>query len=106
MIAAASIGAAIHGLTARLEKQWSSPNELLSRLHEITGIDVDCLRACWEQIEETLVKRVAAATRPITASVTIPLSVVTGHKLADQQMDPEDGFVQAETPTDVQDVIF
>lgn len=40
MIAASSIGAAIHGLTARLDKQWSSPKELLSKLHDITGIDV------------------------------------------------------------------
>lgn len=38
MVAAASIGAAIQGLSARLEKQWA-PKDLLFRLHEITGID-------------------------------------------------------------------
>lgn len=38
MVAAASIGAAIQGLSARLEKQWAA-KDLLFRLHEITGID-------------------------------------------------------------------
>lgn len=47
MIAASSIGAAIHGLTARLDKRWS-PSELLQRLHEITGIDVVCIQSYYK----------------------------------------------------------
>lgn len=66
----------------------------------------DCLRACWEQIEETLVKRLANAARPITASVTLPVGIATNHKLAEQQLDPNDPLLQAETPTDVQDILF
>ena len=66
----------------------------------------DCLRACWEQIEETLVQHIAKSARPITASVTIPIGIATSHKLAEQQMDPNDPLLQAETPTDVQDVLF
>ncbi|XP_054719496.1 G1/S-specific cyclin-D2-like [Uloborus diversus] len=103
MIAAASIGAAIHGLNARLEKEWSSPKEVLSRLHDITGIEVDCLRACWEQIEESLMNRITSA-RSMAPCVTIPLGV-TSHKLAEHHEEPQD-IVQAETPTDVQDVRF
>lgn len=39
MIAAASVGAAIQGLSARLEHKWASANDLVFRLHEITGIE-------------------------------------------------------------------
>ncbi|XP_015931167.1 G1/S-specific cyclin-D2 [Parasteatoda tepidariorum] len=82
MIAAASLGAAIQGLSSRIEQKWSSATELLSSLNEITGIDVDCLRSCWEQIEECIVSHIAAATHPLTSS--LPGS----HKLAEQQKNP------------------
>ncbi|KFM72553.1 G1/S-specific cyclin-D2, partial [Stegodyphus mimosarum] len=100
-IAAASIGAAIQGLRARLDIQWSSPSELLSKLQAITGIERDCLRACWEQIEETIVSRIAAATRASLNS----FGLSTNHKLAEQEMGSL-GIIQAETPPDVQDVLF
>ncbi|KAG8180891.1 hypothetical protein JTE90_018390 [Oedothorax gibbosus] len=101
MVAAASIGAAIQGLAARLEPKWASPEELLFRLHEIMGIEIDCLRSCWEQIEEIILHRLAAATMPVTTSVTIPIS---SHKLQEQQCEP---IIQAETPpTDENDVMF
>ncbi|GFT75012.1 hypothetical protein NPIL_194831 [Nephila pilipes] len=105
MIAAASVGAAIQGLSARLEQKWASANDLVFRLHEITGIESDCLRSCWEQIEEIIVNRLAAATLPLSSSGAIPITMTTSLKLAEQQMDPQD-LVQAETPTDVQDVLF
>lgn len=103
MIAAASIGAAVLGLAARLERPWSS-TELLKRLNEITGIEADCLRACLEQIEETVCNRLAAASHQIP-SMPVPLGVVPSHKLEEQQRDPMD-MEQAGTPTDVQDVLF
>ncbi|CAL1294348.1 unnamed protein product [Larinioides sclopetarius] len=105
MIAAASVGAAIQGLSARLEHKWASANDLVFRLHEITGIEPECLRSCWEQIEEIIVNRLAAATLPITSNGTLPITMTTSHKLAEQQMDPQD-LVQAETPTDVQDILY
>ncbi|GIX90205.1 hypothetical protein CDAR_559391 [Caerostris darwini] len=99
-IAAASVGAAIQGLSARLDNKWASANDLVFRLHEITGVEPDCVRSCWEQIEEIIVNRLAAATAPL------PLAMTTSHKLAEQQMDPQD-LVQPDTPpTDVQDVLF
>ncbi|GFY40066.1 hypothetical protein TNIN_251851 [Trichonephila inaurata madagascariensis] len=105
MIAAASVGAAIQGLSARLDHKWASANDLVFRLHEITGIESDCLRSCWEQIEEIIVNRLAAATLPLSSSGAIPITMTTSLKLAEQQMDPQD-LVQSETPTDVQDIIF
>ncbi|KAF8770180.1 G1/S-specific cyclin-D2 like protein [Argiope bruennichi] len=105
MIAAASVGAAIQGLSARLEHKWASANDLVFRLHEITGIEPGCLRSCWEQIEEIIVNRLAAATLPITSNGALPITMTTSHKLAEQQMDPQD-LVQAETPTDVQDILY
>ncbi|XP_076370122.1 G1/S-specific cyclin-D2-like [Tachypleus tridentatus] len=53
MIAAASVGAAVQGLLW-VDKQWTSQKELLTRLRQISGIEVDCLRACLEQIEEMI----------------------------------------------------
>lgn len=87
MIAAASIASAIQGLMW-LEKSWASQTELLNHLHQITGIEVDCLHECLEQIEEMLSSHVNAA------------HLSTSSKLAETEQN------QPETPTDVQDVQF
>ncbi|XP_036104282.1 G1/S-specific cyclin-D3 isoform X2 [Molossus molossus] len=65
MIATGSIGAAVQGLGA-----WStSGDELTELLAGITGTEVDCLRACQEQIEAALREslREAAHTSPSPA---------------------------------------
>ncbi|XP_006882057.1 PREDICTED: G1/S-specific cyclin-D3 isoform X1 [Elephantulus edwardii] len=50
MIATGSVGAAVHGLGATT----MSTDELTEVLAGITGTEVDCLRACQEQIETAL----------------------------------------------------
>lgn len=65
MIATGSIGAAVQGLGA-----WpASADELTELLAGITGTEVDCLRACQEQIEAALREslREAAQTSPSPA---------------------------------------
>ncbi len=78
MTASASVSAAVNGLMGNL---WSASDRahLLEELQEITGIDVDCIKACEEQIEQAL-----QANAPI-----------------DDRERPS-----AMTPTDVLDVVF
>ncbi|XP_060087400.1 G1/S-specific cyclin-D3 isoform X1 [Heteronotia binoei] len=52
MVATGSIGAAIHGLSA--SSDCISGEELTELLARITGTEVDCLKACQEQIEAAL----------------------------------------------------
>ena len=65
MIATGSIGAAVQGLGACS----TSGDELTEMLAGITGTEVDCLRACQEQIEAALREslREAAQTSPSPA---------------------------------------
>lgn len=88
MVAAASVGAAVQGLLW-LNKQWSSQKELLTRLHQILGIEVDCLRHCLEQIESMVAPPSNKSSNKLEAIVVI---------------DGEN--VKPDTPTDVQDVHF
>ncbi|XP_021570432.1 G1/S-specific cyclin-D3 isoform X3 [Carlito syrichta] len=60
MIATGSIGAAVQGLGA-----WpTSGDELTELLAGITGTEVDCLRACQEQIEAALRESLREAAQP------------------------------------------
>ncbi|XP_038605489.1 G1/S-specific cyclin-D3 [Tachyglossus aculeatus] len=61
MIATGSIGAAVHGLSASL----MSEDKLMELLAGITGTEVDCLRACQEQIEATLRESLREAVQAV-----------------------------------------
>lgn len=86
MIATGSIGAAVLGLGACS----MSADELTELLAGITGTEVDCLRACQEQIEAALREslREAAQTAPSPVS-KVPRS------------SSSQGPGQTSTPTDV-----
>ncbi|XP_017687703.1 PREDICTED: G1/S-specific cyclin-D3 isoform X1 [Lepidothrix coronata] len=58
MIATGSIGAAIHGLSVSVSDE--AMTELLAG---ITGTDVDCLKACQEQIEAALAESLKQASQ-------------------------------------------
>ncbi|XP_007483940.1 G1/S-specific cyclin-D3 isoform X2 [Monodelphis domestica] len=65
MIATGSIGAAVQGLAACP----LSSDELTELLAGITGTDVDCLRACQEQIEAALRESLREATQDTVATI-------------------------------------
>lgn len=84
MIAAGCIGAAIRGLLGA-----SFDHSLIQRLHKITGIEMDCLRACQELVEQmvkTSLSSLAQQTPPDTPTKTHPMKE------------------QSTTPTDVRDI--
>uniref|UniRef100_A0A8C3EWC9 Cyclin D3 n=1 Tax=Corvus moneduloides TaxID=1196302 RepID=A0A8C3EWC9_CORMO len=78
MIATGSIGAAIHGLT--LSVNGFSGEAITELLAGITGTEVDCLKACQEQIEAALAESLKQASQ------------------SQQELSP------TSTPTDVTDV--
>ncbi|NXT56452.1 CCND2 protein, partial [Pluvianellus socialis] len=83
MIATGSVGAAICGL------QLNDGDRLTDLLAKITNIDVDCLKACQEQIEAVLVNSLRQVRQQ------------------QQQSNPSktvDELDQASTPTDVRDI--
>uniref|UniRef100_A0A8C3JY71 Cyclin C-terminal domain-containing protein n=1 Tax=Calidris pygmaea TaxID=425635 RepID=A0A8C3JY71_9CHAR len=83
MIATGSVGAAICGL------QLNDGDRFTDLLAKITNIDVDCLKACQEQIEAVLVNSLRQVRRQ------------------QQQSNPSktvDELDQASTPTDVRDI--
>uniref|UniRef100_A0A672UJF3 Cyclin D3 n=1 Tax=Strigops habroptila TaxID=2489341 RepID=A0A672UJF3_STRHB len=89
MIATGSIGAAIHGLTVSVS--GFSGEAMTELLASITGTEVDCLKACQEQIEAALAESLKQASQTpqelrATKSAAYPGSQPTG------------------TPTDVTDV--
>ncbi|XP_074253896.1 G1/S-specific cyclin-D3 isoform X5 [Saimiri boliviensis] len=86
MIATGSIGAAVQGLGACS----MSGDQLTEVLAGITGTEVDCLRACQEQIETALREslREAAQTSPSPAPKT-------------PRGSSSQGSSQTSTPTDV-----
>ncbi|KAM4759958.1 G1/S-specific cyclin-D3 isoform 2-T3 [Cyanocitta cristata] len=61
MIATGSIGAAIHGLT--LSVNGFSGEAVTELLAGITGTEVDCLKACQEQIEAALAESLKQASQ-------------------------------------------
>ncbi|XP_041354782.1 G1/S-specific cyclin-D2-like [Gigantopelta aegis] len=85
MIAAGCIGAAARGLCSP-EGQLDS--KLLLRLHKITHIDVDCLRSCQEQVEETV------SSNLMSLSENSPKTPTKSDDLNEQPT----------TPTDVRDI--
>ncbi|XP_069101355.1 G1/S-specific cyclin-D2-like [Argopecten irradians] len=91
MIAAGSVGAAAHGLL----KTNDLNSQLLQRLHEITSIDVDCLRSCQEQIEQTLATNLSSMVQTSEAPM-VKVDHSHHHHLEGQPT----------TPTDVQDIVF
>lgn len=92
MIAAGSLGAAAHGLLK------TSCHKLLGNLHQILGIDIDCLRSCQEQIEQTLASNLSNVENSVPET---PSSKTDCHP---NTRDHIEG--QPTTPTDVQDIVF
>ncbi|KAM8883801.1 G1/S-specific cyclin-D2-like [Synchiropus picturatus] len=92
MIASGSMGAAICGLQLDHADQRLSQDNLTVLLAKITNTEVDCLRACQEQIE-----RVLAASLQRGQHCPPEPGASAGHKAREQQD-------QAATPTDVRDV--
>lgn len=87
MIAAGSVSAAANGL---LGHEWTQKVSLMERLQQITGIDMDCLQACQEQIEKALAKNLPTSQEG--AAAVSPSKYET------------DG--QPTTPIDVRDIIL
>ncbi|KAM9824252.1 G1/S-specific cyclin-D2-like [Neosynchiropus ocellatus] len=92
MIASGSMGAAICGLQLDHADPRLSPDNLTALLAKVTNTEVDCLRACQEQIE-----RVLAASLQQGQHCRQESRVGAGHKAREQQD-------QSSTPTDVRDV--
>ena len=89
MIATGSVGAAICGLQLDDGDRSLSGDSLTDFLAKITSTDVDCLKACQEQIESVLVsnlRQVRQQQQQSNPSKTI------------EELD------QASTPTDVRDI--
>ncbi|NXQ10107.1 CCND3 protein, partial [Peucedramus taeniatus] len=85
MIATGSIGAAIHGLS--LGGSGDAVTELLART---TGTELDCLKACQEQIEAALAESLKQASQP--------------QQEFSAKAAPYGGSQPTSTPTDVTDV--
>lgn len=90
MIATGSVGAAICGLQLDSGESALSGDNLMEVLAKITNTDVDCLRACQEQIDTLLYTSLQQLRR-----------------VQPQQSDPSktvDELDQASTPTDMRDI--
>lgn len=92
MIASGSMGAAVCGLQLDFSDSRLSRDNLTNLLAKITNTEVDCLRACQEQIERVL------ATSLQQDQHHRPESGVRAGIKAREQQD------QSSTPTDVRDV--
>ncbi|KAK3098556.1 hypothetical protein FSP39_020589 [Pinctada imbricata] len=91
MIAAGSVGAAAHGL------RMDIGHSLLLSLHKILNIDIDCLKSCQDQIEQTLSSNLSyVAQTPETMATKIDHH--QSHRVHREG--------QPTTPTDVQDIVF
>ncbi|XP_057242908.1 G1/S-specific cyclin-D3 [Malurus melanocephalus] len=89
MIATGSIGAAIHGLGLPLN--GCGGEELTELLAGITGTEVDCLKACQEQIEAALAESLKQASQ-------------SQQELSSKAAAAYGGSQPTSTPTDVTDV--
>ncbi|KAI1301644.1 G1/S-specific cyclin-D2 [Halotydeus destructor] len=99
LVAAACIGTAILGLRRRsATSQWQSQQQLLVKLNEITGIEVDWIRSCQEQIEAMIASHTPSKENESEkkASSSSPSSSSTNNSEASHP----------ETPTDVHEVEF
>lgn len=92
MIATGSMGAAVCGLQLDFSDSRLSRDNLTNLLAKITNTEVDCLRACQEQIESVLARNLQQDQhhRPEP-------EVRAGIKVREQQD-------QSSTPTDIRDV--
>lgn len=99
MIAAGSLGAATHGLNNTIPHL---DIKLLQRLHQITGIEMDCLRSCQEQIEQTLAINLSNMA-PTTEQPMTKMEHSSSHHTHSQHEHLKE---QPTTPTDVQDIHF
>ncbi|KAG8438837.1 hypothetical protein GDO86_005142 [Hymenochirus boettgeri] len=89
MIATGSVGAAICGLQLDDGENSLSGDSLTEHLAKITSTDVDCLKACQEQIESVLVSSLRQNRQQ------------TQQRNSTKSVDELD---QASTPTDVRDI--
>ncbi|XP_034019102.1 G1/S-specific cyclin-D2-like isoform X1 [Thalassophryne amazonica] len=92
MIATGSMGAAVCGLQLCHTDQRLSRDNLTDLLAKITNTEVDCLRACQEQIERVLVISLQRGQQ-----CSRDMGVRAGNKAREQQD-------QSSTPTDVRDI--
>ncbi|XP_034433967.1 G1/S-specific cyclin-D2-like [Hippoglossus hippoglossus] len=92
MIATGSMGAAVCGLQFDHSDQRLSRDNLTDLLAKITNTEVDCLRACQEQIERVLATSLQQGQQHRQEN-----GVPAGSKAREQQD-------QSSTPTDVRDV--
>ncbi|KAK5848949.1 hypothetical protein PBY51_008628 [Eleginops maclovinus] len=92
MIATGSMGAAVCGLQLAQSDPRLSRDNLTDLLAKITNTEVDCLRACQEQIERVLTTSLQQGQQYRQES-----GIRAGHKAREQQD-------QSSTPTDVRDV--
>ncbi|XP_019749246.1 G1/S-specific cyclin-D2-like [Hippocampus comes] len=90
MIASGSMGAAVCGLQLDHKDKRLTRDNLTDLLAKITNAEVECLRACQEQIERVLAASLQQDNRTGGANA--------GNKSQEQQQD------QSSTPTDVRDV--
>ncbi|XP_068505708.1 G1/S-specific cyclin-D2-like [Syngnathus scovelli] len=90
MIASGSMGAAVCGLHLDHKDKRLTRDNLTELLAKITNTEVDCLRACQEQIERVLAISLQQENRAASANAS--------SKSREQQQD------QSSTPTDVRDV--
>lgn len=86
MIATGSVGAAICGLQQDEDVSSLTGDALVDLLARITNTDVDCLKACQEQIEVVL------------------LNSLQQYRQDQDGSKSEDELDQASTPTDVRDI--
>lgn len=87
MIATGSVGAAVCGLQQDEEVSSLTADALVELLAKITNTDVDCLKACQEQIEEVLLSNLQQF-----------------QEQGDGSKEEEEVVDQASTPTDVRDI--
>lgn len=93
MIAAGCIGATIKGM-GTVKSGWASPILVTEFLHNITGIDLECLRACQESIEQVIaisLQSIIQQGNPADSRITHPK---TSQPIIEQST----------TPTDVRDI--
>ncbi|WAR07174.1 CCND2-like protein [Mya arenaria] len=102
MIAAGSVGAAIHGLSNVQHLDL----KLLQKLHEITGIELDCLRGCQEQIEQTLAVNLSTMAPSSSGLEETSASKLDHTSSLTHTPQHEHLKEQPTTPTDVQDIHF
>lgn len=94
MIASGSMGAAVCGLQLDFNDSRLSRDNLTNSLAKITNTEVDCLRACQEQIERVLASSLQQEQHQRAES-----EVSAGIKTREQQDQSS-----SSTPTDVRDV--